>query len=118
MKIIPIGQLATGGEFALPIDAATETFAFIARRGAGKTYAAGKLVEGFAGAGVQFVVLDSVGNWFGLRIAADGKGRGIDVALLGGLRGDIPLNANAGTLIADIAVESGRSNTHRRRSIL
>jgi DNA helicase HerA-like ATPase len=60
-----------------PLDAATQTFAFIARKGAGKTYAAGKLVELLLDAGVQVVVLDTVGNWYGLRLAADGKGKGL-----------------------------------------
>lgn len=55
-------QLAISEEQKLPIDAATQTFAFIARKGAGKTYAAGKLVELLMDAGVQVVVLDTVGN--------------------------------------------------------
>lgn len=94
---------------SLPRDAATQTFAFIARKGAGKTYTAGKLVELLIDAHVQVIVLDTVGNWYGLRLAADGKGAGFDVAVLGGLRGDIPLEASGGALIADIAVETGRS---------
>ena len=93
----------------LPIDAATQTFAFIARKGAGKTYAAGKLVELLLDAGVQVVVVDTVGNWYGLRLGADGKSAGFDVPVLGGLRGDIPLEAAGGALIADIVVETGRS---------
>jgi len=47
---------------ALPLDAVTQTLAFIARKGAGKTYAAGKLVEELLGAGAPVVVLDPVGN--------------------------------------------------------
>lgn len=94
---------------ALPIDAATQTFAFIARKGAGKTYTAGKLAELLFEAGVQVIVLDTVGNWYGLRLAADGKGTGFDIPVLGGLRGDIPLEPAGGALIADIAVDTGRS---------
>jgi hypothetical protein len=100
-------KLAKG--LSLPLDAATQTFAFIARKGAGKTYAAGKLVELLIHAHVQVVVLDTVGNWYGLRLAADGKHPGLDVPVLGGLRGDIPLEAPGGALIADIVVETGRS---------
>src|SRR3954462_4528814 len=77
-------------DLTLPLDAATQTFAFIARKGAGKTYTAGKLVEQLLKAHVQVVVLDTVGNWYGLRMSADGKGTGFDVPVLGGLRGDIP----------------------------
>lgn len=100
-------QIAT--DLRLPVDAATQTFAFIARKGAGKTYAAGKLVELLIDAGVQVAILDTVGNWYGLRLAADGKSPGLDVPVLGGLRGDIPLDATGGALIADTVIETGRS---------
>lgn len=93
----------------LPLDVATQTVGCIARKRAGKSYAAGKLVEGLHENGVQFVIFDPVGNWYGLRLAADGKGTGIDVIILGGLRGDIPLDPSSGTLIADAVLDSGRS---------
>ena len=102
-------QLHISPDLSLPVDAATQTFAFIARKGAGKTYAAGKLVELLLGADVQVVVLDNVGNWYGLRLSADGKGKGFDVPVFGGLRGDLPLEASAGELVADVAVDTGRS---------
>ena len=102
-------MLKLADNLKLPIDAATQTFAFIARKGAGKTYAAGKLTELLLDAGVQVVVLDTVGNWYGLRLGADGKSAGFDVPVLGGLRGDIPLEAAGGALIADIVVDTGRS---------
>jgi hypothetical protein len=104
-----VKPIRIGDELALPIDAATQTFAFIARKGAGKTYAAGKLVEELIAAGVQVVILDTVGNWYGLRLASDGRGTGFDVPVIGGLRGDIPLEATGGALIADIVADTGRS---------
>lgn len=102
-------QLKISDDLSLPIDAATQTFAFIARKGAGKTYAAGKLAECLMDAQVQVVILDSVGNWWGLRLDADGKSPAYDIPVIGGLRGDIPLEATAGHLIADIVVDTGRS---------
>ena len=102
-------QLRISEDLSLPIDAATQTFAFIARKGAGKTYAAGKLAECLIDADVQVVVLDSVGNWWGLRLSADGKEAAYDIPVIGGLRGDIPLEATGGKLIADTIVETGRS---------
>lgn len=96
-------------DLSLPIDAATQTFAFIGRKGSGKTYAAGKLVELLVGAAVQVVILDTVGNWYGLRQSADGRGRGLDVPIFGGLRKDYPLEAHAGEMVADVVVDTGRS---------
>jgi hypothetical protein len=100
--------LAISPALRLRIDAATQTFAFIDRQGAGKTYAAGKLTQlpllddDDLDAGV-----DTVGNWYGLRLAADGKSKGFDVPVFG-LRGDLPLQAQP-VLVADVAVDTGRS---------
>lgn len=69
----------------LPTDAVTQQFGLIARKGGGKTYAAKKLAEGMFEAGAQIIVLDTVGNWYGLRV--DGKvwtSRGLPVVLIGG----------------------------------
>jgi hypothetical protein len=93
----------------LPPDAVTQTFAFLARRGAGKSYGAMKLAEGMLDAEAQIVALDPVGVWYSLRIAADGKGKGYDLLILGGLHGDIPLEPGGGAFIADLIVDRGIS---------
>jgi hypothetical protein len=92
----------------LPLDAVTQKFAFIARSGAGKTYASGKLAEELLDAGAQIVVLDPVGSWWGLRIGAD-DGDGFPIPVFGGEHGDIPLGPDAGDLVADTIVDRGIS---------
>lgn len=87
------------------IRAATETWGFIGRRGGGKSYAASKFVEELHSASVQFCVVDPVGVWWGLRLDKDGKTKGLDIPIIGGQRGDIPLEPNAGALIAQIVSE-------------
>ncbi len=104
MKTIRVATSVT-----LPNDSVTQTFAFLARRGAGKTYGAMKLAEGMLDAGAQVVALDPVGVWYGLRIAKDGKGKGFDIPIFGGMHGDIPLEPGAGALIADLVVDRGIS---------
>jgi len=101
--------LSLSANLQLPVDAVTQTFGFLARRGAGKTYGASKLAEEMHGAGAQVVVLDPVGVWYGLRLAADGKSKGIEIPVLGGLHGDIPLEPGAGALVADLVVDRGIS---------
>jgi len=96
-------------DLAFPLEAVTQTFAFMAKRGAGKTYGAGKLAEEMLRANAQVVVLDPVGNWYGLRIAADGKGPGFDIPVFGGANGDIPLEPQSGRLVAKYVVERGIS---------
>lgn len=102
-------KLHLAPELELPADAVTQTFAFLARRGAGKTYGASKLAEEMLELDAQIVVLDPIGNWYGLRLAADGKGKGYSIPVFGGLRGDIPLEPHAGALVADLVVDRGLS---------
>lgn len=104
-----VGQTAAGKPFTLPPDAATQKIAFLARSGAGKTYAATKLAELLHELGVQIVALDPVGVWYGLRLSANGKGAGLSIPVFGGEYGDIPLEPGAGALVADLVVERGIS---------
>ena len=89
----------------LPAEAVTETFAFVARRGAGKTYAAGVLVEGLLDVGAPVAVIDPVGVWWGLRLSADGRVPAYPILVLGGRRGDLPLAPTAGAAVARVLCE-------------
>lgn len=93
----------------LPDDAASQVFAFLGRRGSGKTYACGRMVEQLHDAGAQIVVLDPVGVWYGLRLAADGVSPGIPIPVFGGQHGDIPLEATAGKVVAELVASKGLS---------
>jgi len=88
----------------------TEVIDLVAKRGSGKTYAATKLAEEMLVVGAQVVVVDPVGNWYGLRLGANGKsGGGLDIKILGGRNGDIPLEHTAGKIVAQTVVETGMS---------
>lgn len=95
-------------ELALPLDAATQKIAYIGRTGSGKSYLAGVTVEAMLDAGIQVVIFDPVGIWYGLRMKADGS-PGYPLPVFGGLKGDIPLEPTAGALIADLVVDRGIS---------
>jgi hypothetical protein len=101
--------LRLSDDLKLPPAVVTEKLAFLGRTGSGKTYAAQKLAEEMHDAGAQFVVLDPVGVWYGLRLAADGKKPGLPIPVLGGLRGDIPLEPTGGALIANLVVDRATS---------
>lgn len=97
-------KIASG--LALPASTATQKLAWLGTTGSGKTYGASKLAEEFWEQGAQFVVLDPVGVWYGLRLAKDGKKPSdIDIPILGGLHGDIPLESTSGAMIADLIVD-------------
>jgi hypothetical protein len=104
-----VSRLTISPDLSLPTEAVTEAIGFLGRRGSGKSYAAQKLAEEFHRARAQFVVLDPVGNWWALRLAADGKDAGIPIPVFGGLQGDVPLEPTAGKLVADTIVDRGIS---------
>lgn len=90
---------------SLPVEAMTETIAILAQKGFGKTYTAQKLAEEMYKAGGQIIVLDPVGKWWCLRLAADGKTKWSDIPIFGGLNADFPLPPDKGAFIADVLVD-------------
>ena len=104
-----MSRLRLSADLTLPGDALTQTFAIIAKRGAGKTYTALVLVEELLGAGAQVIVADPVGVCWGLRAAANGKDPGLPIVVMGGDHGDVPLEAAAGKLVAEFVVDTRSS---------
>jgi hypothetical protein len=101
--------LAIGPGLALPLEAVSQTFGILAKRGAGKTYCALVLVEELLGAGQRVVVADPVGVAWGLRANAAGTGPGIPIVVFGGDHGDVPLEETAGETIADWLIAEAQS---------
>ena len=97
-------SLAISARLNLPVEAVTEVFAFMGRRGSGKTYGATKLAELFYDHGFQFFAIDPVGVWYGLRLPAEEGGLGLNIPIFGGLHGDLPIEPTAGAMIADLIV--------------
>lgn len=97
-------RLKIGDGINLPLDAVTQTFGILGKRGVGKTHAAGVLGEEMLEHGAQVVVIDPIGVWWGLRSNANGTGPGYPILVLGGEHGDLPLEAAGGRMIADFVV--------------
>jgi hypothetical protein len=102
-------RLVLGGGFELPIEAVTQTFGILGKRGVGKTATAGVMAEEMLERGLQVVVIDPIGVWWGLRTSASGRGQGYPILVLGGDHGDLPLEPSAGRLVADFAVSKRAS---------
>lgn len=103
-KRLNIGTDADGKLFTFPADAATQTFAALARRGAGKTTTAVVMAEEMLERGDCIVVIDPISVWHGLRSSFDGKSKGFPILILGGEHGDLPLDAHAGKTVAEFLV--------------
>lgn len=97
------------GTVKIPINAATKSFAVLAKRGAGKTYTAGVLAEEFSKNNIPFVVFDPIDVWWGLRLAANGKDKGLPVVVFGLEHADIPLTRDMGREIARAVVNENIS---------
>lgn len=93
----------------LPVAAVTQTFAFLGKRGGGKTYAASKLAEEMLAINAQVIVLDVVGTWYGLRVPKTPKAKAFDILVFGGFNGDIEINPKAGKIVAGIILEKNIS---------
>lgn len=100
MRVIQISDA-----FALPVDVVTETIAILARKRAGKSYTARKIVEGLLRAHQQVVVVDPKGDWFGLRSSADGASPGFPILIAGGEHADVPIEATSGETLATFVIE-------------
>ena len=90
----------------LPLEAATQTFAILGKRGSGKTNTSVVITEEMLTAGIHVVVLDPLDVWYGLRSSPDGNSPRFPITVLGGNHGDLPLEATAGAVIADFVVEN------------
>ena len=91
-------------DLTLPPDAVTQTIVVFGAKGMGKTNLGSVIAEELSRCGLRFVVVDPVGVWWGLQHSPDGKGPGIDVLMLGGRRGDIPIVPTGGAVVADLVV--------------
>lgn len=98
-------KLHISDHLTLPLDVVTQTIAILAKRRAGKSYTMRRLVEQLHRAGQQVVVVDPKGDQWGIRSAADGKHPGLSIVILGGERGDVPLESSGGELVAKLVVE-------------
>src|SRR3990167_7966684 len=97
------------GSIKIPINAATKTFAILAKRGAGKSYTGAVLAEEFHKNNIPFIVFDPIDVWWGLRLDKDGKGKGLPVVVFGLKHADILLDREMGRKIAQAVVKENVS---------
>lgn len=102
-------QITLSKDLHLTYEAITRRIAIMGMSGSGKSNTACVLVENLLTIGAQTVILDNDGTWYGVRLNADGKTKGFDIPVFGGLHGDYPLDYRSGALIASIIVENNLS---------
>lgn len=97
-------KLAPG--FSLAPEMALQNNGILAKSGAGKSNTSVVMAEEFYAAGVPWIAVDPKGDWWGIRASASGKGPGLEVPVFGGLHGDLPLEEEAGVMMAELIAET------------
>jgi chromosome segregation and condensation protein ScpB len=100
---VPVLRLARGLE--LPLQIVTQRVGILGMPGTGKTSTGVVLVEQLRKAGVQVVVIDPSGAWWGVAHSKDGQGPGVEMVVLGGEHGVAPLSRDAGKACARLVAE-------------
>ena len=95
--------------FSLPLELVTSTQAILARKRSGKSYTASVQAEELLAHKQQIAAIDPTGAWWGLRSSASGEGAAYPVVVFGGDHADVPLEADAGRVLARALVEQGFS---------
>ena len=97
------------GNIEIPINAATKSFAILAKRGAGKSYTGAVMAEEFYKSGIPFIVFDPIDVWWGLQLHKDGKQDGLPVVVFGTEHADILIDRDMGRRIAQSVVKENIS---------
>lgn len=105
MKRLHIGICDVGEYFYLPLELVTTSLAILAKKRVGKSYTAAVFAEELMKAGQPVCIIDITGAHWGLKSSANGKDEGYPVVIFGGRHADVPLEDNAGAVVARALVE-------------
>lgn len=92
----------------LPNGILTQHVAVLGKTRSGKSSVMRGLVEGLLEQHKPVCIIDPKGDWWGIKLAADGKGPGYPVVIFGGEHADVPINEHAGASVAELFATGNR----------
>lgn len=95
-------------DLSLPDAVLNQHMAVLGKTRSGKSSVMRLFVENLLGRGERVCVIDPKGDWWGLKSSADGKHAGFPVVIFGGSKADVPLNAHAGSSVAELVATGNR----------
>lgn len=96
----------------LPPEIFAQHSAILGKTGAGKSYTARGMVETLLGEKRRVCIIDPKGDWYGVKLSADGKRGPFKVIAFGDFKEpsatDIPINPRAGRQVAELVATGNR----------
>lgn len=92
----------------VPKEILTQHVAVLGKTRSGKSSVMRGLVEDLLEREQPVCIVDPKGDWWGIKLAADGKGPGFPVVIFGGEHADIPINEHAGAHVAELFATGNR----------
>src|SRR5712672_4300981 len=92
----------------IPEAALHQHIAVLGKTRSGKSSVMRGLVEGLLDRELPVCIVDPKGDWWGIKLAKDGKRPGYPVVIFGGEHADVPINAHAGAHVAELFATGNR----------
>lgn len=92
----------------IPDAALAQHIAILGKTRSGKSSVMRGLVEGLLDRHMPVCIVDPKGDWWGLKLARDGKHAGYPVVIFGGEHADVPINAHSGAHVAELFATGNR----------
>lgn len=93
----------------IPNAALGQHIAVLGKTRSGKSSVMRGLVEGLLEREQPVCIVDPKGDWWGIKLARDGKRPGYPVVIFGGEHADVPINEHAGAHVAELFATGNRS---------
>lgn len=99
-------------DLCFPVKILDQHLVMLGKTGAGKSSALRHIVEYLLGKNKRVCIVDPKGDWYGLKVSADGKSPGYPVILFGDFKdpnaSDVPINQHSGRHVAELITSGNR----------
>ncbi len=92
----------------VPKEILNQHVAVLGKTRSGKSSVMRGLVEGLLRDQKPVCIIDPKGDWYGLKLSADGKSPGFPVVIFGGSHADVPIDEHSGTAVAELFATGNR----------
>jgi hypothetical protein len=92
----------------IPAEVLGQHVAILGKTRSGKSSVMRLLVEDLLRRHMPVCIVDPKGDWWGIKLGADGKSAGFPVVIFGGEHADVPINATSGAGVADLFATDNR----------